>query len=695
MMPNMVRTLFRGIALLSLTLLGGQAYAQDTDTYDADPPERAARLSYISGDVVLQPAGEEEWAPALLNRPLTTGDKVWTEPGARAEISVGPADVRLDSNTGFSFLNVDNNVVQMRITAGVMNVSVLSLAGNEQIEIDTPNAAVSLLRSGSYRIEVNDDGDATVIRIAQGSAEVTGPSQNVIVHADQVVTFTGTDELVAHFDRLGPPDEFDSWVLDRDRRDERAASSRTAQYVSPDVTGYEDLDDNGSWSSEPEYGYVWTPTRVALGWSPYRYGRWVWVTPWGWTWIDDAPWGYAPFHYGRWAHVRNRWCWVPGPRHMRAVYAPALVGWVGSPGLSISWFPLGPREVYIPGRRYSRHYFERVNVSNTVIVNRALHRALEERGSNYHYRNRVAPGGVTTVSRTAFTTAGRVHEHRDRANEGRLANAPATAVAPQIAPGRESRLGGRARANVRVPPRAIVDRQVVVRREPPPAAARFARPATQIPDRARDRGDRGDRGNNRAAFDRRADVRDRPEREDRPWRSGRPVESTPQVASPVSDPRGIAARVREDGERQVLAEQQRREAEQRQREAVRQRWQRSDDQPREQREQAEAWRERQGRERVQRQPDDPRQAPRAVYQREQPEPREQPRHRERPVQREQPEQRERHVERPPAQRPQMERPPQVERPRREQPERSESRGQSESRPQPGRRQDNGSPRPKD
>ena len=145
-----------------------------------------------------------------------------------------------------------------------------------------------------------------------------------------------SDELVAQFGTLGGPDEFDSWSLERDRRDAaRGVFARPPQYVSPEVTGYQDLDDNGSWSSEPEYGYVWTPRRVAADWSPYRYGRWVWVAPWGWTWIDDAPWGYAPFHYGRWAHVRNRWCWVPGPRHVRAVYAPALVGWVGSPGVGV------------------------------------------------------------------------------------------------------------------------------------------------------------------------------------------------------------------------------------------------------------------------------------------------------------------------------------------------------------------------
>jgi hypothetical protein len=114
-----------------------------------------------------------------------------------------------------------------------------------------------------------------VVKISEGEAQATGPSQDIVVHAQQVVTFEGFDELVARYGTLGAPDEFDSWSLERDRRDERVASSRTAEYVSPDVTGYEDLEDNGSWSSEAEYGYVWTP-RVVVGWAPYQYGRWVW-----------------------------------------------------------------------------------------------------------------------------------------------------------------------------------------------------------------------------------------------------------------------------------------------------------------------------------------------------------------------------------------------------------------------------------
>ena len=228
MMGTMASAL-RAFATLSLCLVLGLAHAQDNETYEADPPDRAARLSYIQGDVSLQPAGEEEWAPAIVNRPLTTGDKLWTEQDARAEIQVGPAAVRLDSDTGFSFLNVDDDTIQMRMTAGVINVSVRTLDDNEQIEIDTPNVALSLLRAGNYRVEVNDAGDTTVVKVSEGEAQANGASQDLVVHAQQAVTFTGIDDLVAQNGTLGAPDEFDSWSLERDRRESSASTSQTAR----------------------------------------------------------------------------------------------------------------------------------------------------------------------------------------------------------------------------------------------------------------------------------------------------------------------------------------------------------------------------------------------------------------------------------------------------------------------------------
>ena len=126
--------------------------------------------------------------------------------------------------------------------------------------------------------------------------------------------------------------------------------------------------------------------RVAAGWAPYHDGHWAWIAPWGWTWVDDAPWGFAPYHYGRWASFGGRWGWIPGPYGVTPIYAPALVAWIGGgrggSGFSLSfsigtapavgWFPLGPREPYFPSYQVSQGYFTRVNNTNTVINNTTI-----------------------------------------------------------------------------------------------------------------------------------------------------------------------------------------------------------------------------------------------------------------------------------------------------------------------------------
>ncbi|TMH55893.1 MAG: hypothetical protein E6H55_17770 [Betaproteobacteria bacterium] len=145
-------------------------------------------------------------------------------------------------------------------------------------------------------------------------------------------------------------------------RDRRYDSSTSGRYVSSEMVGATDLDSYGAWESYATYGNVWFPTTVAVGWAPYRFGRWAWVGSWGWTWVDDAPWGYAPFHYGRWVWLSGRWGWCPGAFVRRPVWAPALVGWFGGPGWAFStslgaavygWLPLGWGDPFRPHWRCS------------------------------------------------------------------------------------------------------------------------------------------------------------------------------------------------------------------------------------------------------------------------------------------------------------------------------------------------------
>ncbi|WP_129775172.1 DUF6600 domain-containing protein [Peristeroidobacter soli] len=417
-----------------------------------DPPSRVARLGYVDGEVTVAPAGTEEWAEAALNRPLTSGDRLWVEDKGRAELQIGSAAVYLDGDTGFGFIELDDNVLQASLTEGAATIRVRRLAQGETIQVETPHSTVYLNRVGEYHIEVDKAADRTIVKTRTGEAEVRGGNKEFTVRANERGVFTGLETLTGQIEPLGPRTAFENWANDRDGRNER---SKSAQYVSRDVVGYEDLDDNGTWISEPEYGYVWRPTYVVSGWAPYRYGRWVYVSPWGYSWVDDARWGYAPFHYGRWAYIRSSWCWVPGPRHIRPVYAPALVGWVGGPGVGISvsfsnvgWYPLGPRDIYYPGYRHTPRYIRYVNVSNTVVVN-----------NNYFYGGRRAPpphfdyhrypGAVTSVSRDYFVGGRRIGDHWVRPSDHDMRSWHGVREPPAIAPYRESVLGGQ----VRQPPR--------------------------------------------------------------------------------------------------------------------------------------------------------------------------------------------------------------------------------------------------
>ena len=469
-------------SLLVLCAALGVAWADD-----ADPPGRAARLSDAEGAVSLLPAGMQEWTAATLNRPLTTGDRLWSDQNSRAELDLGTAGVRLGSNTGFAFLNLDDRSAQMQLSAGALIVSVRDLQAGESYEVDTPNIALSLQQPGVYRIEVNDQGTATAVAVSDGAAQALGGGQTVAIGAQQVVTFSGSDALAWNSATLGAPDDFDNWSAERERE---LAESTSAGYVANDVPGTQDLDNYGHWEQAPEYGYVWVPTVVAVGWVPYRYGHWLWVTPWGWTWVDDARWGYAPFHYGRWAVWNNSWSWVPAPRHGgpgRTVYAPALVAWVGGPALvasgnNVGWFPLGPREVYVPAYHVSPTYVRNVNVTNaTNISNTYITNVCQDSGVQ-HYVNET-PAAVTAVSRNTFTSGERVGGRGMPLSSSLLAAAVVAAATPAIMPSRQSVLGPSLGGRVARPPAALLQRTVVARSPPPPAPAPFERQLAAIQER--------------------------------------------------------------------------------------------------------------------------------------------------------------------------------------------------------------------
>jgi hypothetical protein len=456
---------------------------------DDDPPGRVARLNYIQGSISFQPGGETDWVQASPNRPLTTGDNLWADRDSRGELHIGSSSLRIGSETGITFLNLDDRTVQIQLAQGSLNVNVRRLDGGDDFEIDTPNLAFTLDRPGDYRVDVEPNGNATVITVRSGEGDATGGGSEFHMDSNDRATFSGTDTLNYDGGEARGFDDFDQWCNSRDAREEH---SQSARYVSRDVPGYDDLDDNGEWRSVPDYGYVWFPTQVDAGWAPYRYGHWAWVAPWGWTWVEDEPWGFAPFHYGRWAEVGDRWCWVPGPMVVRPVYAPALVVFVGGPrfgtsvafgggGVGVGWFPLGPREVYVPPYRTSERYVQRVNVTNTTVnvvnVTNIYNNTTVNNVTYMHQHNAAA---VTVVSHDTFVNSRAVGNSNVRVNQQQMQTAEVQRNFA-VAPVQRSVVGASAPASVR-PPAAVMSRQVVVKETPAPVRPSFNNTAP-IPNR--------------------------------------------------------------------------------------------------------------------------------------------------------------------------------------------------------------------
>ena len=442
MLHRKMLTVVRAIVAALMLVAGSAVLAQDDAPVPDAPPvddvaPRAGRVASFAGDLFLAPPDRaEEWAAIGLNYPIASGDNVWSAADGRAEVDYGGGQFRLGGDTNLHVSRLDDRQMALFVAQGHLVVRVRVLDPGETARIDTPNAQIDLLRPGLYRIDVSPEPRQTWLMVREGEANVALPSGLAQVLPGQTASIAGIDSAVAEVRNGVMIDGLDSWSADRDRVYERGR--QTTAYVSRQMVGYADLDTNGRWETTPEYGAVWYPTTVASDWAPYRYGRWVWVATYGWTWVDDASWGYAPFHYGRWAYVGNRWGWCPGAYVARPVWAPALVGWYGGNGWAFSasygapvfgWVPLGWRDPYVPGwGRCGARCYERYNRPYAVNV--------AERGDRppTHYANGAIPGAVTAVPGAAFREARPVQANRVPVTSAALSGAPLLRGAPAVKP---------------------------------------------------------------------------------------------------------------------------------------------------------------------------------------------------------------------------------------------------------------------
>jgi hypothetical protein len=349
--------IMKGMAIIGLlagmALIAPRAAASDVgdEAVGATPP----RLSYIDGQVSYWRPGAEEWVQAQINTALAAGDELFVSGAGNLELQIGTqAFVRAGADTQIGLQTREPDFLRFKIASGQAALDIRSLAAGRSVEVDTPQSTITINQEGYYRLDVSEASTSLVTRRG-GRAAVLGPGgQAMPVASDERVVIQGPSDETIAFQVAPEVDDWDHWNYDRT---DQLLATQSRNYVSPGTYGASDLDRYGAWRVLPTYGPVWIPSGVDADWAPYSTGSWVYDPYYGWTWVDAAPWGWAPYHYGRWIYAHNYWCWAPGPVVRRAVYAPALVAFLGGPGVgigisiggpSVGWVALGWGEPLVP-----------------------------------------------------------------------------------------------------------------------------------------------------------------------------------------------------------------------------------------------------------------------------------------------------------------------------------------------------------
>ncbi len=442
--------------------------AEETKEVGRTPP----RLSFIDGEVSFWRPGAEDWAPAQINTALAPGDEIYTGGGANLELQVGArAYVRAGAETQIGLENQEPDFVQFKVTAGHASLDLRSLTGGHALELDTPNAAFTIERTGYYRVDVGGNSTTFITRRGGRASMVPAGGEAVAIAASEEVVIQGTDNPSVETYVAPEVDAWDRWNY---QRTDQLIDSVSARYLSPGMYGADALDHYGTWRVVEPYGPVWVPQGVAAGWAPYSSGRWIWDPYYGWTWVDTAPWGWAPYHYGRWVYATGYWAWAPGPVVVAPVYAPALVAFFGGAhfGVSIgvgvpavSWVALGWGEPCVPwwggvgfiGRPWWGGWGGPRIVNNVVINKTTIINVNDIRYHNIDVRH-----AVIGVPQDRFGRGEARHMHLPDADVRHLEPVrgplPVKPVAASLVP----RSGGHSFR----PPPAVLGRSVVATRAP-------------------------------------------------------------------------------------------------------------------------------------------------------------------------------------------------------------------------------------
>lgn len=358
--------------MLNLPAAGNVVTTDDDETPDVTA--KVARISHISGEAQIRRLDSQEWERATLNLPIVEGDEIATGSGSRVEIQFDNyRRLRLAEDTQLKIVSLRDEGIAISLSLGSITLRITDFEKDKAFfEIDAPKTTLAVHKPGTFRIDAGKAGDEE-IRVAAtdgGEARVYSENAGFTLKNGRSAKVFIEGSLAGEWetaDASRSMDEFDSWAADRDRTiAKKLKDAYYDKYYDRDIYGADDLNAHGQWVNTRNYGYVWRPFDASINhyadWSPYRYGHWRWVPPYGWTWINDEPWGWATYHHGRWIYDAGYWSWSPYGhyRWARSWWSPALVV-ISIFNNNVCWYPLGYHHRY---NSYNRHRNRRNHGNN-------------------------------------------------------------------------------------------------------------------------------------------------------------------------------------------------------------------------------------------------------------------------------------------------------------------------------------------
>src|SRR6266446_8820142 len=141
-----MRVLAKSLLLLIL-LLAVPALAQ------VEPPARVGRVSLVSGTLAFYGSGDTDWSSAKVNLPVAAGAWLMTDPQSRAEMRVGADSINLSNDTQLNFGELRDQVMQIGLTQGRIDLHLRRLKKDQRAQIDVPRGGLWLLQPGVYDID--------------------------------------------------------------------------------------------------------------------------------------------------------------------------------------------------------------------------------------------------------------------------------------------------------------------------------------------------------------------------------------------------------------------------------------------------------------------------------------------------------------------------------------------------------------